>query len=181
MALSIRARLASAYALALIVALSVTSVAVLWQQERIGLRRVDRELDTLATTLANGVRDEMRERRNPAHAAREVQALIPSANHSFAIFDTHGALLAARWNGLELPLGQTELPAVSTVDTSRGSWRVRYLREGNREDGVALLVAVPLSDVQRLRRKIDQSGSESLIRTRRGEGYQVATAPGTSR
>jgi two-component system copper resistance phosphate regulon response regulator CusR len=29
--------------------------------------------------------------------------------------------------------------------------------------------------VQRLRRKLDRSGSESLIRTRRGEGYQLVT------
>ena len=39
----------------------------------------------------------------------------------------------------------------------------------------------PLSNVvdvyvQRLRRKLDRSGSESLIRTRRGEGYQLVTA-----
>ncbi len=39
----------------------------------------------------------------------------------------------------------------------------------------------PLSNVvdvyvQRLRRKLDRVGSESLIRTRRGEGYQLATA-----
>jgi two-component system, OmpR family, copper resistance phosphate regulon response regulator CusR len=38
----------------------------------------------------------------------------------------------------------------------------------------------PLSNVvdvyvQRLRRKIDRAGAESLIRTRRGEGYQLAT------
>jgi two-component system copper resistance phosphate regulon response regulator CusR len=37
----------------------------------------------------------------------------------------------------------------------------------------------PLSNVvdvyvQRLRRKLDRPGSESLIRTRRGEGYQLA-------
>ena len=30
--------------------------------------------------------------------------------------------------------------------------------------------------VQRLRRKLDRAGSESLIRTRRGEGYQLATS-----
>jgi DNA-binding response OmpR family regulator len=28
--------------------------------------------------------------------------------------------------------------------------------------------------IQRLRRKLDQSTSDSLIRTRRGEGYQLA-------
>jgi DNA-binding response OmpR family regulator len=43
----------------------------------------------------------------------------------------------------------------------------------------------PLSNVvdvyvQRLRRKIDRPGSESLIRTRRGEGYQLAAAEPTS-
>jgi two-component system, OmpR family, response regulator len=30
--------------------------------------------------------------------------------------------------------------------------------------------------VQRLRRKIDQPGHDSLIRTRRGEGYQLVAA-----
>jgi two-component system copper resistance phosphate regulon response regulator CusR len=31
--------------------------------------------------------------------------------------------------------------------------------------------------VRRLRRKLDDPGSESLIRTRRGEGYELAGAP----
>jgi two-component system copper resistance phosphate regulon response regulator CusR len=40
----------------------------------------------------------------------------------------------------------------------------------------------PLSNVvdvyvQRLRRKLDRPGSESLIRTRRGEGYQLVAGP----
>ena len=34
--------------------------------------------------------------------------------------------------------------------------------------------------VQRLRRKLDQTGHGSLIRTRRGEGYQLTADPGTS-
>ena len=34
--------------------------------------------------------------------------------------------------------------------------------------------------VQRLRRKIDGSGAESLIRTRRGEGYQLVAGPDRS-
>jgi DNA-binding response OmpR family regulator len=43
----------------------------------------------------------------------------------------------------------------------------------------------PLSNVvdvyvQRLRRKLDRSGSESLIRTRRGEGYQLVTGTDAS-
>jgi two-component system copper resistance phosphate regulon response regulator CusR len=43
----------------------------------------------------------------------------------------------------------------------------------------------PLSNVvdvyvQRLRRKLDLPGRESFIRTRRGEGYQLAVTPETS-
>jgi DNA-binding response OmpR family regulator len=43
----------------------------------------------------------------------------------------------------------------------------------------------PLSNVvdvyvQRLRRKLDRSGAESIIRTRRGEGYQLVTGPDAS-
>jgi DNA-binding response OmpR family regulator len=34
--------------------------------------------------------------------------------------------------------------------------------------------------VQRLRRKLDQPGGESLIRTRRGEGYQLAVGTGAT-
>ena len=30
--------------------------------------------------------------------------------------------------------------------------------------------------VQRLRRKLDRPGAESIIRTRRGQGYQLTTA-----
>ena len=43
----------------------------------------------------------------------------------------------------------------------------------------------PLSNVvdvyvQRLRRKLDRPGSDSLIRTRRGEGYQLVAGPEAS-
>jgi len=34
--------------------------------------------------------------------------------------------------------------------------------------------------VQRLRRKLDRSGSDSLIRTRRGEGYQLVSGAAAS-
>jgi DNA-binding response OmpR family regulator len=34
--------------------------------------------------------------------------------------------------------------------------------------------------VQRLRRKLDHGGSDSLIRTRRGEGYQLVSSPGAA-
>jgi two-component system copper resistance phosphate regulon response regulator CusR len=52
---------------------------------------------------------------------------------------------------------------VSRADISEHVWDERY-------DPVSNVVDVY---VQRLRRKLDRSGDESVIRTRRGEGYQL--------
>src|SRR6266850_7390577 len=57
---------------------------------------------------------------------------------------------------------------VSRSDIAEHVWDEHY-------DPVSNVVDVY---VQRLRRKIDQRESESLIRTRRGEGYQLVGAPG---
>jgi two-component system, OmpR family, copper resistance phosphate regulon response regulator CusR len=54
---------------------------------------------------------------------------------------------------------------VSRADIAEHVWDEHY-------DGLSNVVDVY---VQRLRRKLDRTGSESLIRTRRGEGYQLAT------
>ena len=51
--LSLRARLTLWYTLALLVVLCLFGANVLWQQRRIGIRRVDRELEALTATLAN--------------------------------------------------------------------------------------------------------------------------------
>ena len=59
---------------------------------------------------------------------------------------------------------------VSRADISEHVWDERY-------DPATNVVDVY---VQRLRRKLDRSGSESLIRTRRGEGYQLVAAAETT-
>ena len=53
--LSLRTRLTLWYTLALLVVLCQLGANVLWQQRRIGIRRVDRELEALTSTLANVV------------------------------------------------------------------------------------------------------------------------------
>jgi len=58
--MSLRARLTSWYTLALLVALIVFGINVLWQQKRVGTRRVDRELEALLATLESVVREELR-------------------------------------------------------------------------------------------------------------------------
>jgi two-component system copper resistance phosphate regulon response regulator CusR len=59
---------------------------------------------------------------------------------------------------------------VSRADISEHVWDEHY-------DPLSNIVDVY---VQRLRRKLDQGGRESVIRTRRGEGYQLAGDPEVS-
>lgn len=152
--LPMRARLAVTYAVVLLAALSLTSVAVLWQQERIGVRRVDRELETLAATLANSVRDESRESRDQEHVAEEAQELVACASHSVAIFNAQGTLLAARWNSLRMPASVAlQAAGTQTINTESGAWRVRRQLVGSGDQAMRLLVATPLSDVQREQRE----------------------------
>jgi two-component system copper resistance phosphate regulon response regulator CusR len=79
-----------------------------------------------------------------------------------------------RVRGAEVPLTAKEYAlleylarragdVVSRADISEHVWDERH-------DPLSNIVDVY---VQRLRRKLDRSGSESLIRTRRGEGYQL--------
>jgi two-component system copper resistance phosphate regulon response regulator CusR len=58
---------------------------------------------------------------------------------------------------------------VSRSDIAEHVWDEHY-------DPVSNVVDVY---VQRLRRKLDRSGTDSLIRTRRGEGYQLVTGAGS--
>jgi signal transduction histidine kinase len=152
--LPMRARLAVMYAAALLAALSITSAAVLWQQERIGIRRVDRELDALATTLANSMREEIGESHDPSHAAGEACGLVAAGGRSVAIADASGALLASRWNGPQLAASIAIEPGTPrTIGAAAGAWRVRRRVETMEDRAISLIVATPLSDVQRERRE----------------------------
>ena len=76
--LSLRARLTLWYSLALLIVSAAFAATVVWQQGRIGMRRLDRELDDLSATLANVLRDELSEMPNPKAAAEEVQRTMAS-------------------------------------------------------------------------------------------------------
>ena len=97
-ALSLRARLTLWYTLVLCVVLSLFGAAVSWQVDRIGSRRVDRDLDTFAATLSNVVREELGEHDDERIAADHSQDTVATAGRALAIFDARGGLLTARWN-----------------------------------------------------------------------------------
>src|ERR1700752_3670906 len=125
--LSLRSRLTVWYMVALLIVLALGGAVVLWQQGRIGLARVDRQLRDLTTTIANLMQDELNEDPVLANAAHEVEGTISAPGRTVAILDRTGHAVAAGWNGLNLP---EPLPAfdqgvrVWTTDTGHGAWRV---------------------------------------------------------
>jgi two-component system OmpR family sensor kinase len=158
--LSLRAWLTLWYTLALLVVLCLFGANVLWQQRRIGIRRVDRELDALTATLANVMKDELGEQDDPAIAATEATATVTAPGRAVAILDAQGRALAARWRGLALreplPVGGAE-PSVRTIETAAGAWRVhaRPRAFGNRT--LVLLTASPMADVLREQHEVQEA------------------------
>jgi len=152
MVLPVRTRLALAYTMVLLGGLAVSAAIVLWQQERIGLRRVDRELTSLNATLANVLRDELTEQPNPRTAAEVAQNLVTVTGRAVAVLDTNGHVIAARWNGLELPKdAATASAGITTLDTPHGAWRVNISPQTFGAMSFTLVVASPLTDVHRER------------------------------
>ena len=158
--LPLRARLTLWYTLALLVVLCLFGADVLWQQRRIGVRRVDRELEAFTATLANVVGDELTEIPDPRSAAQEARTTVTTPGRAVAILDARGNVLAAQWSGLELrdplPRGDAK-PAVWTATTAAGAWRVHAGPRAFGATTLVLLVASPLSDVGREQREVQEA------------------------
>ena len=158
--LSLRARLTLWYTIALLVVLCLFGANVLWQQRRIGFRRVDRELEALTATLVNVVQDELNENDDPRTAATEATATMTAPGRALAIFDARGQVLGARWSGLELrdpPSSGDVEPSVRTVGTGAAAWRVHARPHTFGATAFVLLVASPVSDVLREQREVQEA------------------------
>ena len=157
---SLRARLTLWYTLALLVVLCLFGADVLWQQRRIGIRRVDRELAGFTVTVANVVEEELTENADPRSAAEVAGNTVATPGHAAAILDSLGNVLAANWSGLELrdPLPRGDAgPAVWTVTTGAGPWRVHATPHAFGATTLVLLVATPLSDANREQREVQEA------------------------
>jgi heavy metal sensor kinase len=157
--LSLRSRLTVWYTLVLLVVLSLFGADVLWQQGRIGVRRVDRELEGIAGTLANVLGDELTETSDVSAAADEARTTVATPGHAVVVLNDRGTLLAAHWEGLRLPdrlPPVDEGPVTWTTDAAM-PWRVRaqpFAAEGLR---FVLIVATPFADVLRERREAQEA------------------------
>ena len=166
MALSLRARLTLWYTVALVVVLCLFCADVLWVQGRLGIRRVDRELDGLEATIANVLRGELKEHSTSASAAEEARDTVATPGRAVAIFDANGSPLASKLDGLELrdlqplpPLSPPAAltPAVWTVQTMVGAWRVHAQPETFDGTTLLLVAASPLTDVSREQHQVREA------------------------
>jgi two-component system OmpR family sensor kinase len=158
--LSLRARLTLWYTLALLVVLCLFGASVLWQQRRIGIRRVDHELEALASTLRNVVQDEINEQDDLVTAATEATATVAAPGRALAIVDGSGHVLGAQWNGLDLrePIAAGDGdPNVRTVETGRGPWRVHARRHAFGDRVLVLLAATPMADLLREQHELQEA------------------------
>jgi len=157
--LPLRVRLTLWYTLALVVVLCVGGADVLWVQGRLGVRRVDRELDATIMTLGNVVRAELGEHAPPAAAAEEARATVAAPGRAVAILDATGAPLAATWSGLTLPteLRRPARAVTTTLETASGAWRLHVASTIFGTTRMTLVLATPLDDVRRERREVQQS------------------------
>src|SRR5262249_36725227 len=133
-----------------LVVLSLFSAQVLWQQQRIGMRRVDRELADLTATLTSVLRDEVRE--SAPAPAQEAIDTVGVRQHAMAILDDAGRPLAATWNGLTLPAPLTQLADADrawTADTPSGAWRLLALHERIGAKTYIVLAGTPYTNVLR--------------------------------
>src|SRR6266550_3168623 len=156
---SLRARLTLWYTVTLVAVLVLFGVDVLVAQQRLGLRRADRELETVRETLANLFREELRELDDPATAAAEASSAIASLGDAVAILDARGAPLAVKAAGLpaaDLIAGEGT-SSVRTIRTRRGAWRVRAAPERFGDVDVTLVVARPLADVAREQNEVREA------------------------
>jgi len=158
--LSLRARLTLWYTLALLVVLCLFGANVLWQQRRIGIRRVDRELETFTATLAHVVQEELNEKDDPPTAAAEASSTLAAPRRAVAVLDARGRVLAAKWSGLDLgdalPRGD-DAPRVWSVENASGAWRVHARAQAFGAATLVLVVASPLSDVFREQHEVQEA------------------------
>ena len=157
--LSLRARLTLWYTLALLVMLLLFGVNVLVEQKRLGIRRTDRELDSVHVTLANVLREELRELDSPALAATEARNAIGSLGDAIAILDRSGAPLAAQLDRVTLAdlVTAGRQSAVRTIETSSGQWRVHVEPETFGAVTFTLVVAKPLTDIAREQHEVREA------------------------
>jgi heavy metal sensor kinase len=157
--LSFRSRMTLWYTAVLVVLLCAFGADVIWIQGRLGIRRIDGELADIETTILTIVGNELREEEGPRKAAEEATGTVADRRLTIAILDPQLGTLASKESGVNL---RELLPAAagegaSTVETSKGGWRVRARAVHIEGHDLRLLMAMPISEVAREQREVGEA------------------------
>jgi heavy metal sensor kinase len=153
--LSLRGRLTVWYVLVLVVVLTAFGAAVLFTQWRISLQRLDDDLQATHLQLSGMLVEEFLERDPLEEAAEDSLRVMTSGGYAVAIIDATGAPLASNLDpailaGVRHDGGSPV--AFRTMRTASGRWRVHANRERVEDTPLLLIVASPLSDLERVQR-----------------------------
>ena len=151
MRLSIQGRLTAWYTGALLAALAVCGVAVYAAVVNLEMASVDDELRRAASTAAFSMTVESKEGLDLQAAASDTEGELSISGIAVALYDDHGQLLAARWEGLEpVPHGPSEpVDSVETIRVGNGEWRRLIARNTYKGSDYFVLSAAPLEPVRR--------------------------------
>lgn len=148
--LSLRARLTLWYLLALTMVLGLFAIQVLWGERRIGLKRVDRELESVSAAFIRLTQEEVAENLPLRRAGEQAAATLSQADCALVLLDASGVQLAAAWNDLvPLETVRQATPGIWSVMTPAGPWRVRIADASLNDAAVRAVVATSLADFER--------------------------------
>jgi heavy metal sensor kinase len=157
--LTLRARLTVWYTVVLVAVLFAGGAGVWWMQGRIGIRRVDSELVNVNATVVRIIGNELQEKEPVRAAATEAAETVADRNLAVAVFDPSGELLASRAAGVDLGealrnVGSASPTGAWTKDGADGAWRIRSQVERIGTANVQIVLARPLSDLDRENREL---------------------------
>src|SRR5437667_11947374 len=95
MTLPLRVRLTLFYTVVLVVVLCAVGVDVWWVEWRLGLRRLDRELEGLSSTVTNVMREELAEGVSVEAAAQEASRTVSIPDRATAMLGNSGRPISA--------------------------------------------------------------------------------------
>ena len=160
--LSIRSRLTLWYAGIVLVVLMTASAAMVTSQTRLGLRRLDDELDRLASALLTVLDNEIDERADLAKAAEDATGEIDLKGRTVVILSADGHLLASSRNNPERLLSSTlanlrPSSRLTTISAPNGEMRMIAASGAHRGYTYSVRIAAPMAGLASERTSLTES------------------------
>lgn len=142
-ALSIRARLTLWYTMVTLAVLVLNAALLSAVHWRMGLRRIDRELEGNITTVATGIRYELDHGLTVAGAVSDTLEELELPGTGIAVLDTNGGVVGSHTSGVSaLPASVLAAPAgpPASHSTANGDVRLRSFEETYRDQYFRVVV-----------------------------------------